>query len=1465
MALALGAGLSAGSAQAQAILDVGGADTIGVTTLTTGKVPAAGGNWTAAGGEGFKNSNLISPPVTVTTTGPVTLKFKHRYFIEEAWDGGAVFVSVNEAAETYVPGTAFTANGYVGNTTANEGSAWPGGENVFYGKSSGYDAATLIESVVNLGTLTAGDTVSVQFRGRWDGGYFEPTTNWEMGAVQISDAGGTLLNVNFTADGIAGFTVASDSGLAGPWTYVKPTSLFELDCNAAPPLTADRYAPTTPGTNINLNGANIKVVLLAGTPDPGEVFTLFDLSGGTTLSGTLGTISLPRGTWNTDNLAINGTIVCEIPVLPPTPPPVTSGMMVWLTADGVDPTDPTQVDSTGKVQQWNDLSGNNRHATNTTATQRPAFIADAMNGKPVLRFTEAATSKLLLGDLSAAFWATPPVDPTPTAANSGTGGAAINGTYMNTPTRGVAGALVGDSDTATAFTPALSQTMSIPFAAELNPSGPFTAEIWAKPNGSGTTAIMSSGDFGATRKGWIIYAIGANWDVRLFTGTGVTFAGFTTPITLNAWQHLALVHDGAGGFQFYVNGVAVTPAAPLSNGTASGTTFTPSAGFSYAAALSGYTAVASRWTGTALANYFDGTADEFAMYGTALSAARILAHYENGMNAPTPRAQAYSAEVLADAPVGYYRLNEPVAPVVGASVFAVAAPNNDGRYNLFGNRANDDRWVANSWTESSPGSFRGTRAAFGATGYALWPQSGAHVFSMESGPTRYRFMLDGNQDTKLSTAGNYHSGAGVSWTIGDSAAGNDQRFNGDIAELILFNRVLTPLEAAQVGGYLEQKYGLNTNYPPLNLAVTLATPGDAESYPQGTVIEASATVEAGSVSGGTAPFTVQFWVDNVLRGSATEEPYTFNLPTLTTGTHEIYAKVIDSTSPTPLTATSATHSFLVAPAVATTTTLTSSTNPSIYGAATLTATVVAGDASLLSGGTVQFFDGGEFLGNPVAVDTSTGEARYSINKLGEGPHTITAEYSGHGIYTASASSALAQVVNKAVLTVTANNVFRPTGIANLDPLPYKITGFQNAETLATSGVFGAPVLTTAAVIESPVGTYPITCALGDLEAVNYSFTLVNGTLTVAEVPDTFGVNFFVGPEWPYGGLGEVGNLEAKEALKVAPGMPAGFGDWFTAGWHNHLVPWAPTAPQAAVTVTSNRGSTATFRFDDCRNGWTYTGSARTTLVGDGNGNMMDAHVNSTLEGTDNTFKMQMSNIPFAVYDVIFYMGGNQAQYGDGKVGIVFNGGAERTLTLKSGAFDGTFTEMVDETTPGNYIVFKGVTGSSFTTQTYGKGPTGFNHIGPSGFQIRPAIAGYGSWALGPFAGPLSNTSPSLDFDGGGLATGVEWVVGGDPTVGSDDLSRAPTFGNGDPNHFVFTYKRRDAAQADANTAITVQYATNLSDGAWNTAADGVNGVIIDATAVPEAGFHTVVVSIPKTLAQDGKLFARLKVAVVVAP
>ena len=87
-------------------------------------------------------------------------------------------------------------------------------------------------------------------------------------------------------------------------------------------------------------------------------------------------------------------------------------------------------------------------------------------------------------------------------------------------------------------------------------------------------------------------------------------------------------------------------------------------------------------------------------------------------------------------------------------------------------------------------------------------------------------------------------------------------------------------------------------------------------------------------------------------------------------------------------------------------------------------------------------------------------------------------------------------VGPAPLTVTADNQHRLFGGTN-PPLTATISGFVNAETLASSGVTGAPACTTTATQSSAGGTYPINCTLGTLGASNYTFASFEaGTLTV---------------------------------------------------------------------------------------------------------------------------------------------------------------------------------------------------------------------------------------------------------------------------------------------------------------------------------------------------------------------------------
>lgn len=79
-----------------------------------------------------------------------------------------------------------------------------------------------------------------------------------------------------------------------------------------------------------------------------------------------------------------------------------SSNVLWLSADrGVySDAGTTPATNGNNVQQWNDRSGNGRHASEGTAGNRPNYYTNILNGAPAIRWTASSTDRLLSTGLS---------------------------------------------------------------------------------------------------------------------------------------------------------------------------------------------------------------------------------------------------------------------------------------------------------------------------------------------------------------------------------------------------------------------------------------------------------------------------------------------------------------------------------------------------------------------------------------------------------------------------------------------------------------------------------------------------------------------------------------------------------------------------------------------------------------------------------------------------------------------------------------------------------------------------------------------------------------------------------------------------------------------------------------------------------------------------------------------------------
>ena len=257
-----------------------------------------------------------------------------------------------------------------------------------------------------------------------------------------------------------------------------------------------------------------------------------------------------------------------------------------------------------------------------------------------------------------------------TCPNSGTLGALADGTHAAGVLLDEPGLLGDPYDRAARYANptsggAATQSTRVGFRPELNPPAtqPFSVEFWAEPavdptvvGGAGPCPLFNRQSAG-NRTGWVWFQRGASvgWNFAMYSAQGSTVSvdlagGTAVPLTTN---HLVATWDGTTA-RLYHNGALVdSEARPYVANTGNVTL-----------------SVASYDTGD---NAYQGVVDDLALYGVALSASQVQAHYLAGV-AVAPA--VYAAEVARDGALLHWRNAD--STLLGASYCSNAVQNSSG-------------------------------------------------------------------------------------------------------------------------------------------------------------------------------------------------------------------------------------------------------------------------------------------------------------------------------------------------------------------------------------------------------------------------------------------------------------------------------------------------------------------------------------------------------------------------------------------------------------------------------------------------------------------------------------------------------------------------------------------------------------------------------------------------------------------
>ena len=175
---------------------------------------------------------------------------------------------------------------------------------------------------------------------------------------------------------------------------------------------------------------------------------------------------------------------------------------------------------------------------------------------------------------------------------------------------------------------------------------------------------------GVNRQGWVYFQrnpdesyagdgqTDVGWNFRMYNGAGSSVGVQLTsqvPYRLGQWQHVVTVWEGpTQTATMYIDGQPAATNTWTGDGPGYVANTNDHVPVKPSMAPLPASALRSSYNNTEPgSNPFRGAIDEVAFYSKALSAAQILAHYQNATNAN--RTTPYETLVTTDAPVGYWR------------------------------------------------------------------------------------------------------------------------------------------------------------------------------------------------------------------------------------------------------------------------------------------------------------------------------------------------------------------------------------------------------------------------------------------------------------------------------------------------------------------------------------------------------------------------------------------------------------------------------------------------------------------------------------------------------------------------------------------------------------------------------------------------------------------------------------------